>query len=69
MASIEDYEKALEFYAKGKYRISQEFFRRTIDHLKKSGKEDTADHILVLKKYTDSYICYKSIQLILMFLG
>lgn len=36
LSSIDEYEKALAFFQKGKYRISNEFFKRVLHNLEKT---------------------------------
>ncbi|EAR94619.2 tetratricopeptide repeat protein (macronuclear) [Tetrahymena thermophila SB210] len=62
MQTTEEYTKALQFYSQGKYRISHEFFRRTIESIKKSGQQGSSDHICVLKKMVSNQIQLRRYQ-------
>ncbi|KRW98750.1 Cyclic nucleotide-binding protein [Pseudocohnilembus persalinus] len=50
LSGVEDYEKALQFFQIGKYRISLEFFKRVLANLENSQQKNTLNYVLVLKK-------------------
>ncbi|EGR30945.1 hypothetical protein IMG5_120510, partial [Ichthyophthirius multifiliis] len=43
------YQRGLEYFMKGKYRISHEFFLRSLENIKKQQQVDNQDYVLVLK--------------------
>lgn len=50
LKSVNEYKEALHFYQQGKYRISNEFFKRVLANMKSSGQNGSDNHIHVLKK-------------------
>jgi hypothetical protein len=47
---LSEYQEALQYFQKGKYRISDEYFKRTLNILEKGNQKDTENYIHVLKK-------------------
>ena len=48
---INDYKEALHFYQQGKYRMSNEFFTRVLNHIETTKQVGSENHIHVLKKF------------------
>ena len=47
---IYEYQQALSYYQQGKYRLSDEFFRRVLTILENGGQKNTENHSHILKK-------------------
>ncbi len=50
LSGLNEYKEALNFFQNGKYRISEEFFRRTLKILEKADQMQSDNYVHVLKK-------------------
>lgn len=49
--SLEEYKKAMAYFHKGDYKLSQELFKRTLDILESSQQKNSETSIHILKKF------------------
>ena len=50
LKTINEYKEALQFFQQGKYRISNEFFKRVASKMEGTGQVGSENHVHVLKK-------------------
>lgn len=50
LKNVHEYKEALKFYQQGRYRISNEFFKRVLSNIEKSSQKGSENHIHILKK-------------------
>lgn len=48
--NLNEYKQALFYFSNGKYRISQEFYKRVLNYLENDNEKNSDNYIYILKK-------------------